>query len=89
MPSHLTFYVFQKQEKPAGYFVVVALGKCVSGDQVVSLVVKAVPEKQNFVHYRCEKLFDVLSSALAVWNLSPLQSLLTLRSLMGLRLPRL
>ena len=56
VPSHLTFYVFQKQENPAGYIVVVALEKCVSGDQVVSLavkhIVKAVPEKQNFVHYR-------------------------------------
>ena len=56
MPSHLTFYVFQKQENPAGYNVVVALEECVSGDQVVSLAVKhdvkAVPEKQNFVHYR-------------------------------------
>ena len=58
MPSHLTFYVFQKQENPAGYIVIVAYGKCV--DKVVSLavkhIVKAVPEKQNFVHYRFEKL---------------------------------
>ena len=49
-------YLFQKQEFPAGYIVVAAFVKLVSGDQVVSQIVelfkKVITEEQNFVHFR-------------------------------------